>query len=114
MATWITIATGIVVGLLCRRFSAAHPPGTFTDILLGITGAFAARWFLDVLQLIGANLESYRWVFVLCGAALVPWSFHRLRRWEQIHHPQYQSKTRKVVTDSSRQADPRKTRAPAA
>ena len=80
MATLITIAVGSSIGLVCRRFAAAHPFGAFTDVLLGITGAFAARWFVDVLRQIGVDFESYSWMFVLCGAALPPLGFHGFYR----------------------------------
>jgi uncharacterized membrane protein YeaQ/YmgE (transglycosylase-associated protein family) len=79
VGAWTTIAAGIVVGLLYKRFAAAHPFGAVADMLLGITGAFAARWFMDVLR-VGMNAESYSWIFVLAGAALPPWSFHGFRR----------------------------------
>jgi len=80
VATWITIAIGSVVGLLYRRYAATRPFGGFTDALLGITGAFSARWFVDNLHLIGLNFGSFSWLLVACGAALLPWSFHGFRR----------------------------------
>jgi hypothetical protein len=45
-------------------------------MLLGIIGAFAGVWFTDVLRQMGVNFDSYSWMFVLCGAALLPLSFH--------------------------------------
>jgi len=87
MSTWITIAAGIVVGLLWRRIGATYPFGTLADILLGITGAFAGGWLSDVLRQIGVNSQSYNWLLVLCGAGLVPWSFRGLRR--HIRKSQY-------------------------
>ena len=97
METWITIAVGIVTGLLWRRFATAHPYDTLADMLLGITGAFAARWFIDALRHLGINLESYGWVLVLAGAALLPWSVRGFyRRQRQIH----QSRTSVSQQDS--------------
>ena len=119
MATWMTIVTGIVVGLLCRRFAAAHPSGAVTDMLLGITGSFAGRSLLDILTRIGVNAESCSWIFVLCGAALLPLSFHGFRR----RHDQIQrSKQARISRQGSMvsqqmpgpQAYSTKTRAPAA
>jgi len=86
VGTWITIAAGILAGLLWRRFATAHPYDALADMLLGITGAFAARWFIDVLRHLGMNRESYGWVLVLAGAALLPWSARSFyRRQHQIH-----------------------------
>ena len=76
MAPWITIAEGIIVGLLWRRVAASHPLGVVTDVLLSLCGAFAGRLLVDVLSRIGVNVESYGWAFVLCGAVLLSWTFH--------------------------------------
>jgi len=118
VATWITIAVGMVVGLVYRRFAAAHPFGALTDMMLGVTGAFAVRWLVDVLRQIGVSSEPYSWVFLLCGAALLPWSFRFHRRQSQRHRsthasvlPQDWPPCRKTA---SSQPDSSKTRAPAA
>jgi len=86
VATWITIAVGMVVGLVYRRLATAHPFGALTDMMLGVTGAFAIRWLVDVLRQIGVNSEPYSWVFVLCGAALLPWSFQGFHRRQSQRH----------------------------
>jgi len=117
VATWITIAIGMVVGLLYRRFAAAHPFGALTDMMLGITGAFAVRWLVDVLHQIGVNFELYSWVFVLCGAALLPWcfrGFHRRQRRRSTHAHVWRRDSAQYPTPASPQTDSSKTRAPAA
>jgi uncharacterized membrane protein YeaQ/YmgE (transglycosylase-associated protein family) len=117
MATLITIADGIVMGLLCRRFAAAHSFSTVADIMLGITGAFAGRSLVDVLTRIGVNAGSYSWVFALCGAALLPWTFHRFGR-RQAQNPKGPSVSRQDSLVSKKiaksQMDSTKTRARAA
>src|SRR5262249_10482242 len=106
--------------LLCRRLAASDPFGALTDILLGITGAFAARWFMDVLRQIGGNFESDSWVFILCGAALLPWGFHSFYRRQDRFDQSQRSRVSRQDSQLSRQkmagpqADSRKTRAPAA
>ena len=95
MATWITIALGIAVGLLCRRFAAGQTFGALTDVLLAITGAFAVRWLIDVLRQIGRNPEPYSWILVLCGAVLLRWVFYSIhRRNSQIHRSEGSSVSR--------------------
>jgi uncharacterized membrane protein YeaQ/YmgE (transglycosylase-associated protein family) len=76
----ITITIGIVVGLLCRRYAVTRPAGAVSDALVGITGAFAARWFMDTLRLTGLNFGSYNWIFVVEGAVLLLWCVHGFRR----------------------------------
>jgi len=86
METLITVVVGIVAGLSWRRFAHGHDCGAFTDIVLGITGAFAARCLQDVLHEIGVNLEPYGILLALCGSALLPWAFHGLRRRQSARH----------------------------
>lgn len=80
MNTWSTIVIGVVVGILWKRFSAEHRSGTFTDMLLGITGGFAARWLLDVLGEASLNSRSLGVVATLTGAGLLLWCFNGLDR----------------------------------
>ena len=83
--------------------------GTIADLLLGITGAFAARWFIDVFRQIGLNVQSYSWVFVLCGAALPRWGFRRLRRRIQIHQSRWSRRDSQASRQvASSQANPEK------
>jgi uncharacterized membrane protein YeaQ/YmgE (transglycosylase-associated protein family) len=84
--TWITIAIGIVAGLLWRRFAATHLFGAFTHALLGITGAFAGCWLMDILRQTGLNFGRSEWLFVACGAVLLLWIFYGFqRRSDHIH-----------------------------
>jgi uncharacterized membrane protein YeaQ/YmgE (transglycosylase-associated protein family) len=117
--TLITVVVGIVAGLSWRRFADVHDLGAFTDIMLGITGAFAARWMQDVLHEIGVNLEPYGILLVLCGSALLPWSFHGLRRRQGARHqlqrpdiPQQDLQSSIALTDE--RAHSHKTHTPAA
>lgn len=73
---WVTIAIGSAVGLAWRRFAASRQGGGIGVILLGITGAFAARWLLDVLLQLGVDSMPYSIIFVVCGAGVLPWCFY--------------------------------------
>jgi uncharacterized membrane protein YeaQ/YmgE (transglycosylase-associated protein family) len=48
MDAWSTIAIGSAVGFLWKRLVTTNRASGFSNILLGITGAFAARWLIDV------------------------------------------------------------------
>jgi uncharacterized membrane protein YeaQ/YmgE (transglycosylase-associated protein family) len=87
VAAWITVVIGSVVGFLWRRLVLAHRDGGFTDMLLGITGAFGATWLLDLLRQYGVNTGPYTFVFVVCGAGLLPWSFSGFERREHKNRP---------------------------
>ena len=113
MATLITIAVGSSVGLVCRRFAAAHPLGAFTDMLLGITGAFAGRWFVDVLRQIGVNFESYSWTLVLCGACFAAVGLPWLSGF-RVHTFHGRTRTYSERKMASQQVDSRKNDVPAA
>jgi len=77
------------VGLLWKRFTATERAGTFTDMLLGTTGAFAARWLVDVLGHFGVNDQHFSVVLAICGSSLLLWCFHGFTRKErQIRRPE--------------------------
>jgi len=77
------------VGLLWKRFTATERAGTFTNMLLGTTGAFAARWLVDVLGHFGMNDQPFSVVFAICGSSLLLWGFHGfIRKERQIRRPE--------------------------
>jgi uncharacterized membrane protein YeaQ/YmgE (transglycosylase-associated protein family) len=109
----MTVIVGAVIGISWRRFSATHMFGGITDMLLGITGAFAARCLLDVFSLFGVASSSYDIVFILWGAGLLPWCFHRfleIRSHSADSRPKKISQSAVVPSDK---ADSSETRAPA-
>jgi uncharacterized membrane protein YeaQ/YmgE (transglycosylase-associated protein family) len=73
---WITLTIGAVIGIAWRRVANSHTFGFVSDMLLGITGAFGARWMLDILSQIGVYTGRYDIVFILIGAGLIPWCYH--------------------------------------
>ena len=79
MDAWVTITIGSAVGFLWKRLVITNRASGFSNILLGITGAFAARWLVDVFLQFGLSFDTYGIVVVICGAALVLWSFDGLR-----------------------------------
>jgi len=45
----ITVGLGVFAGLLVRRLTSSPAFGTLADVLLGVTGAFAARVLTDLV-----------------------------------------------------------------
>ena len=80
MNPWSTIVIGAVAGILWKRFSTEHRSDALTDMLLGITGAFGARWLLDVLGEASPNSRSLNVVLTLTGAGLLLWCFNGFNR----------------------------------
>jgi uncharacterized membrane protein YeaQ/YmgE (transglycosylase-associated protein family) len=78
MDAWSTIAIGSAVGFLWKRLATTNRASGFSNILLGITGAFAASWLFDVFLQSGLSFDTYSIVVVICGAALVLWSYSRI------------------------------------
>ena len=113
MDTWITVIVGAVIGISVRRFSATHTFGGIADMLLGITGAFVARWLLDVLSEFGVGTGSYDIVFILCGAALLPWCFHRFLETRSHSADAREQKSPQSAVAPNNKADSNETPAPA-
>jgi uncharacterized membrane protein YeaQ/YmgE (transglycosylase-associated protein family) len=81
---WIAIFVGVLIGWIWRRFAAKQAFGGVTDILLGITCVFMARWLLDVLAQLGLATRRFEIMLILCGAAILSWFFHALGHTRQI------------------------------
>ena len=71
----ITVALGVLAGLLVHRLASSRALGTFADVLFGITGAFAARVLTDlILQTDSLSVAAVP--LVLGSAAALPAWIH--------------------------------------
>jgi len=109
----IIVIVGAVIGISVKRSSATHTFGGTTDMLLGITGAFVARWLLDVFSEFGVGTGSYDIVFILCGAALLPWCFHRFLKTRSHSADPPEQKSPQSAAAPNNKADSDETPAPA-
>lgn len=76
---WLLIA-GVFVGLVVRNAVGGKAYGAVTDMLLGITGAFAANWLIGALAVANDVAWSYGVLFVIWGAAALPLLAHFLAK----------------------------------
>jgi uncharacterized membrane protein YeaQ/YmgE (transglycosylase-associated protein family) len=85
---WLLLA-GVSVGLIVRKIAGGKAYGAVTDMLLGITGAFAADWLMGMVTVASEVAWSYRVLFAIWGAAVLPLSAHFLvnrRRQREVGH----------------------------
>lgn len=76
---WLLIAGGFV-GLVTRKVLGGKGFGAVTDMLLGITGAFAADWLIGVFASPAEVAWSYKILFIIWGAAALPLVAHFIAR----------------------------------
>lgn len=76
---WLLIAGGFV-GLVMRKVLGGKGYGTMTDMLLGITGAFAATCLIGVFASPAEVGSSYKVLFITWGSAALPLGAHLLAR----------------------------------
>jgi uncharacterized membrane protein YeaQ/YmgE (transglycosylase-associated protein family) len=74
------LIAGILVGLVTRKVLGGEGYGTVTDMLLGITGAFAADWLIGVFAWPAEVAWSYKILFIIWGAAALPLVAHFIAR----------------------------------
>ena len=82
LQSFIALIAGSLIGAYTGRVMRNRAFGTVADILLGITGAFAVCWILD---LIGVEHDSWNYgtILVVCGAALSTATAHFVSSWLQ-------------------------------
>ena len=84
MAIWFTILIGSIIGALWGDFPSPRSSRLSGNIMLGITGAFSARWLVDLLSQLGLRAARYEIIVTLFCAALLPWCFHGFEHSLQI------------------------------
>jgi uncharacterized membrane protein YeaQ/YmgE (transglycosylase-associated protein family) len=101
LSTSITVGLGVFAGLLVRRLTNSPAFGTFADMLLGITGAFAARVLTD-LVLQTHSFPAAAAPLVLGSAVALPAAIHMVTVRQQeassrrVANPQSQSGRHRV------------------
>jgi len=75
LTLWWLLIIGILTGLVTRTIVGGKAYGAVADALLGITGAFAIDWMLQVVHHTTISWSSST-VFTIWGAAALPLLVH--------------------------------------
>ncbi|MBZ5604687.1 MAG: GlsB/YeaQ/YmgE family stress response membrane protein [Acidobacteriia bacterium] len=76
---WIVL--GLIAGFLGSKIVNKRGEGLLLDIGLGIVGAIVGGWLAGFLGLGGVTgLNLYSVLIATCGAVVVLWLYHAVRR----------------------------------
>ena len=88
---WMLL-TGLAIGLLVRYIMSGEAYGALVDMFLGLTGAFAAQWFLTTLASSRTPWNS-RLLLVVWGAAALPIFVHKVSKRRPLRRNHDESKS---------------------